>query len=161
MDLAFAGQGNTSVVNCPRAMVGRVIGKGGACGLVHPVVSIVSQRWTEAPLTFCASQSQKFAAVCSLCAVECRGPATDECVSPAGETIKALQQYTGASIQIDQSFEPTAVTISGQQSAVSLAQAMVQVSCTSLLSSYNAVFRHLVGRPAVLDDALRPCTGLQ
>lgn len=40
----------------------------------------------------------------------------------AGETIKALQQYTGASIQIDQSFEPTAVTISGQPSAVNLAQ---------------------------------------
>ncbi len=46
----------------------------------------------------------------------------------AGETIKALQQYTGASIQIDQSFEPTAVTISGQPSAVNLAQAMVQAS---------------------------------
>lgn len=71
MDLTFGGQGQTTVVNCPRAMVGRVIGKG-------------------------------------------------------GETIKALQQYTGASIQIDQSFEPTAVTISGQPSAVNLAQAMVQ-----------------------------------
>ncbi len=48
----------TAVVDCPKSMVGRVIGKG-------------------------------------------------------GETIKALQQYTGAMIQIDQSVDPTRVTIAG------------------------------------------------
>jgi predicted RNA-binding protein YlqC (UPF0109 family) len=60
----------TSVLECPKAMVGRVIGKG-------------------------------------------------------GETIKSLQQYTGAMIQIDQSTDPTRVTIAGSKQSVQLAIAMV------------------------------------
>lgn len=57
--------------NCPRSMVGRVIGKG-------------------------------------------------------GETIKALQQYTGAMIQIDQSCEPTKVTVAGSAQSLQLAVSMVR-----------------------------------
>jgi len=60
----------TAVVECPKSMVGRVIGKG-------------------------------------------------------GETIKALQQYTGAMIQIDQSTDPTRVTIAGSPQALQLAVSMV------------------------------------
>jgi predicted RNA-binding protein YlqC (UPF0109 family) len=60
----------TAVVDCPKNMVGRVIGKG-------------------------------------------------------GETIKALQQYTGAMIQIDQSTDPTRVTIAGSPQSLQLAVAMV------------------------------------
>ena len=60
----------TSVLECPKAMVGRVIGKG-------------------------------------------------------GETIKSLQQYTGAMIQIDQSTDPTRVTIAGSKQSVQLAISMV------------------------------------
>lgn len=60
----------TAVVDCPKTMVGRVIGKG-------------------------------------------------------GETIKALQQYTGAMIQIDQSTDPTRVTIAGSPQSLQLAVSMV------------------------------------
>lgn len=60
----------TAVVECPKSMVGRVIGKG-------------------------------------------------------GETIKALQQYTGAMIQIDQSTDPTRVTIAGSPQSLQLAVSMV------------------------------------
>jgi hypothetical protein len=42
-----------------------------------------------------------------------------------GETIKALQTYTGALIQIDQTVEPTKVTISGTPHSLSLAVSMV------------------------------------
>ena len=66
-----AGPGKqTAVVECPKSMVGRVIGKG-------------------------------------------------------GETIKALQQYTGAMIQIDQSTDPTRVTIAGSPQSLQLAVSMV------------------------------------
>jgi hypothetical protein len=60
----------TAIVDCPKSMVGRVIGKG-------------------------------------------------------GETIKALQQYTGAMIQIDQSTDPTRVTIAGSPQSLQLAVSMV------------------------------------
>lgn len=64
-------QRQQTVVDCPRSMVGRVIGKG-------------------------------------------------------GETIKALQQYTGAMIQIDQSCEPTKVTVAGSAQSLQLAVSMVR-----------------------------------
>ena len=43
-----------------------------------------------------------------------------------GETIKALQQYTGAMIQIDQSCEPTKVTVAGSAQSLQLAVSMVR-----------------------------------
>lgn len=64
-------QRQQAVVDCPRSMVGRVIGKG-------------------------------------------------------GETIKALQQYTGAMIQIDQSVEPTKVTVAGSAQSLQLAVSMIR-----------------------------------
>lgn len=67
---AAAAPKQTAVVECPKSMVGRVIGKG-------------------------------------------------------GETIKALQQYTGAMIQIDQSTDPTRVTIAGSAQSLQLAVSMV------------------------------------
>jgi predicted RNA-binding protein YlqC (UPF0109 family) len=48
-------------------------------------------------------------------------------IGKGGETIKALQHYSGAMIQIDQSNDPTQVTIAGSASAVSLAANMVKV----------------------------------
>lgn len=59
-----------ATVNCPKAMVGRVIGKN-------------------------------------------------------GETIKALQNYSGAQIQIDQTTDPMKVTITGTQQSLNLAISMV------------------------------------
>lgn len=64
-------QRQQAIVDCPRSMVGRVIGKG-------------------------------------------------------GETIKALQQYTGAMIQIDQSVEPTKVTVAGSSQSLQLAVSMIR-----------------------------------
>lgn len=46
-------------------------------------------------------------------------------IGKGGETIKALQQYTGAMIQIDQSTDPTRVTIAGTPQSLKLATAMV------------------------------------
>lgn len=43
-----------------------------------------------------------------------------------GNTIKALQQYSGALIQIDQTVDPTKVTISGTPHSLSLAVSMVR-----------------------------------
>lgn len=49
-------------------------------------------------------------------------------IGRAGETIKALQCYTGATIQIDQSSDPTRVVLAGPDGAVRLAAAMTGVS---------------------------------
>ena len=46
-------------------------------------------------------------------------------IGKGGETIKALQQYTGAMIQIDQSTDPTRVTIAGSAQSLQLAVSMV------------------------------------
>ncbi len=58
--------------------------------------------------------------------VECPKSMVGRVIGKGGETIKALQQYTGATIQVDQSREPTRVTISGSTRALSLASSMVQ-----------------------------------
>lgn len=58
--------------------------------------------------------------------VECPKSMVGRVIGKGGETIKALQQYTGAIIQVDQSREPTRVTISGSTRALSLASSMVQ-----------------------------------
>jgi hypothetical protein len=68
--LRFLGQ-QSMIINCPKNMVGRVIGKN-------------------------------------------------------GETIKALQQFTGAQIQIDQRCDPTRVSIAGPAKAMQMATSMVQ-----------------------------------
>ena len=44
-----------------------------------------------------------------------------------GETIKALQQFTGAQIQIDQRCDPTRVSIAGPPKSLQIATSMVQV----------------------------------
>ena len=48
-------------------------------------------------------------------------------IGQGGQTIKALQQYSGAIIQIDQSQDPTRVTIAGDWEAVDLAAKMIKV----------------------------------
>ncbi|KAK9862096.1 hypothetical protein WJX84_010722 [Apatococcus fuscideae] len=58
--------------------------------------------------------------------VECPKSMVGRVIGKGGETIKALQQYTGAVIQVDQSREPTRVTISGTTRALTLASSMVQ-----------------------------------
>ncbi len=45
-------------------------------------------------------------------------------IGKGGETIKALQQFTGAMIQIDQSQDPTRVTVAGDNHSVKMAGSM-------------------------------------
>ena len=61
----------------------------------------------------------------STAVVECPMSMVGRVIGKGGETIKALQQYTGAMIQIDQSCDPTRVTIAGMPQALQLAVAMV------------------------------------
>jgi hypothetical protein len=46
-------------------------------------------------------------------------------IGRAGDTIKSLQTYSGAAIQIDQSCDPTRVVLAGADGAVRLAASMV------------------------------------
>lgn len=57
--------------------------------------------------------------------VECPKSMVGRVIGKGGETIKALQQYTGAMIQIDQSTDPTRVTIAGSPQSLQLAVSMV------------------------------------
>ena len=57
--------------------------------------------------------------------VDCPKSMVGRVIGKNGETIKALQTYTGALIQIDQTVEPTKVTISGTPHSLSLAVSMV------------------------------------
>lgn len=57
--------------------------------------------------------------------VDCPKSMVGRVIGKNGETIKALQSYTGALIQIDQTVEPTKVTISGTPQSLNLAVSMV------------------------------------
>lgn len=48
-------------------------------------------------------------------------------IGKGGETIKALQQYTHAVIQIDQSQDPTRVTVAGEAESLKRAVSIIQV----------------------------------
>jgi len=63
-----------------------------------------------------------------------------------GETIKALQTYTGALIQIDQTVDPTKVTISGIPHSLSLAVSMVTDIMKGTFKGF-ALLRTLPGGP--------------
>lgn len=85
----------------------------------------------------------------SLLALGCR---VGRVIGKNGNTIKALQQYSGALIQIDQTVDPTKVTISGTPQSLSLAISMVSDS----ICKRHALFfwspgmrgsRHLPRRP--------------
>lgn len=67
-------------------------------------------------------------------------------IGKGGETIKALQQYTGAIIQIDQSQDPTRVTIAGDVDSLKLAVSMIKVR--------RGLRNILVFDPAVLSSKL-------
>jgi hypothetical protein len=58
--------------------------------------------------------------------VDCPKAKVGRVIGKAGSTIKALQNYTGAMIQIDQSHDPTRVTVCGTPQSLSLAVSMIQ-----------------------------------
>lgn len=57
--------------------------------------------------------------------IECPKSMVGRVIGKNGDTIKALQLYTGALIQIDQTVDPTRVTVSGAPGALATAVAMV------------------------------------
>ncbi|GFH20441.1 KH domain-containing protein, partial [Haematococcus lacustris] len=63
-----------------------------------------------------------------------------------GETIKALQIYTGALIQIDQSTEPTRVTVSGALQSLTLAINMISDISNGSFKGF-ALLRQMVQQP--------------
>ncbi|KAL6761050.1 hypothetical protein V8C86DRAFT_2542262 [Haematococcus lacustris] len=63
-----------------------------------------------------------------------------------GETIKALQMYTGALIQIDQSTEPTRVTVSGALQSLTLAINMISDISNGSFKGF-ALLRQMVQQP--------------
>jgi len=58
-------------------------------------------------------------------ALACPRSMVGRVIGKAGETIKALQQYTNTSIQIDQSTDPSRVTITGSDKSVRMTVAMI------------------------------------
>jgi rRNA processing protein Krr1/Pno1 len=61
----------------------------------------------------------------STATVDCPKSMVGRVIGKNGETIKALQTYSGALIQIDQTCDPTKVTISGTPHSLNLAVSMV------------------------------------
>lgn len=61
-----------------------------------------------------------------LSVVECPKSMIGRVIGKGGETIKSLQHYTGAVIQIDQTTDPTKVTLAGTPESLEMAVPMVQ-----------------------------------
>ena len=77
-------------------------------------------------------------------------------IGKGGETIKALQQYTGAVIQIDQSQDPTRVTIAGEVDSLKLAVSMIQVlRAICLTEGFQAVISFVLSRTVVATSYYR------
>lgn len=98
------------------------VGTGTGTGLPLSMTGLVSgplgPHYTGQPPT--SSTAPKQTAI-----VECPKNMVGRVIGKGGETIKALQQYTGAMIQIDQSTDPTRVTIAGSPQSLQLAVSMV------------------------------------
>lgn len=80
--------------------------------------------------------------------MECPRSMVGRVIGKNGETVKALQTYTGATIQIDQSVDPTRVSISGAAYSVNLAVSIV----TDIIRGSFKGF-------ALLRQATRPANG--
>lgn len=75
-------------------------------------------------------------------------------IGKEGSTIKALQQYTGAMIQIDQSGDPCLVTIAGSADSVNLAQSMIRDIVSGHFKGF-ALLRQLTSK-TVGGDLMHP-----
>lgn len=61
----------------------------------------------------------------SIATIECPKSMVGRVIGKNGETIKALQVYTGSLIQVNQAEEPCQITISGTPQSLNLAVSMV------------------------------------
>lgn len=78
--------------------------------------------------------------------LDCPKSMVGRVIGKNGETIKALQTYTGALIQIDQTVDPTKVTISGMKHNLDLAASMVTDIMKGTFKGF-ALLRTLPGGP--------------
>ncbi|KAK9797761.1 hypothetical protein WJX73_008114 [Symbiochloris irregularis] len=87
--------------------------------------------------------------------LECPKKMVGRVIGKGGETIKALQQYTGAVIQIDQSQDPTCVTIAGKKQSLHLAVSMIKDIVGSKFKGF-AMLRQMGPRTDAKSEAGSP-----
>ena len=78
--------------------------------------------------------------------VDCPKSMVGRVIGKSGETIRALQNYTGALIQIDQTVDPMKVTISGPPRSLELAVSMVTDIVTGTFKGF-ALLRQIATNP--------------
>lgn len=94
-------------------------------GQVSPGPLAGDQMQAVRPCTDETTQRRGTIAMKQTALLECPKSMVGRVIGKAGGTIKALQEYTGAMIQIDQSTDPTRVTIAGSPQSLQLAISMV------------------------------------
>ncbi|MEW5304911.1 MAG: hypothetical protein WDW36_007488 [Sanguina aurantia] len=85
--------------------------------------------------------------------MDCARSMVGRIIGKNGETVKALQSFSGAQIQVDQSTEPCRVSISGPPYSLSLAVSMVQDIISGSFKGF-ALLRQ-TSRPATGDSSLQ------
>ncbi|GMH41756.1 hypothetical protein BSKO_09666 [Bryopsis sp. KO-2023] len=85
--------------------------------------------------------------------VDCPKSMVGRVIGKNGETIRALQNYSGALIQIDQTVDPMKVTISGTPESLSLAVSMVSDIVNGTFKGF-AMLRQIANNPETGDAAL-------
>mmetsp|Transcript_27117 Transcript_27117/g.37424 ORF Transcript_27117/g.37424 Transcript_27117/m.37424 type:complete len:503 (+) Transcript_27117:130-1638(+) len=145
----------SETIDCPAGLVGRIIGRGGetikglqaACGATvsidqnfpqdHPRkihisgaagpvargVKLVEELLQGGPAT--AAQLLG-SAITPGFTIECPKEMVGRIIGRGGETIKGLQQHSGARIQIDQASTPCKISMSGPQHTLNEATRMIQ-----------------------------------
>lgn len=95
----------------------------------------------QQPLPFSRDASRKTTAT-----IECSKGMVGRVIGKNGDTIKALQNYTGSLIQVNQVDDPCQITISGTQQSLALAMSMVADIVRGTFKGF-ALLRQLAGPP--------------
>ena len=102
----------------------------------------------QQPLPFNRDAGRKTTAT-----IECSKSMVGRVIGKNGDTIKALQNYTGSLIQVNQVDDPCQITISGTQQSLSLAMSMVADIVRGTFKGF-ALLRQLAGPPLHQQHAL-------
>lgn len=87
--------------------------------------------------------------------VDCPKSMVGRVIGKNGETIRALQNYSGALIQIDQTVDPMKVTISGTPESLSLAVSMVTDIVNGTFKGF-AMLRQIANQTEAADALCQP-----
>lgn len=85
--------------------------------------------------------------------VDCPKTMVGRVIGKNGETIRALQNYTGALIQIDQTVNPMKVSISGTLQSLNLAISMVTDIVNGTFKGF-AMLRQIANEQTAVDSTL-------